>query len=89
MKKIGVFLIMGLLLVGITSAGLFYKTKEYSNPKNDDGLEIDWDYKIINEEPIKISISKEGWNKIFEDYRDGEISKEEAKKLIRKVEIKW
>ena len=72
------------LLVG----GVYAFDVRYSEPTYSDGHKIEWK-DSINERPLKQDISKEEWNNIFEDYRSGEISKEDAIKIIKRVDIKW
>lgn len=84
MNKLLVFSLLGMLLVG----GVYAFDVRYSEPTYSDGHKIEWK-DSINERPIKQDISKEEWNNIFEDYRSGEISKEDAIKIIKGVDIKW
>ena len=84
MNKLLVFSLLGMLLVG----GVYAFDVRYSEPTYSDGHKIEWK-DSINERPIKQDISKEEWNNIFEDYRSGEISKEDAIKIIKRVDIKW
>lgn len=84
MNKLLVFSLLGVLLIGCVYA----LDVRYSDPTYSDGHKIEWK-DSINERPIKQDISKEEWNNIFEDYRSGEISKEDAIKIIKGVDIKW
>lgn len=62
-----------------------YEDKDYSNPTYREGSQIVWRYS--NEVPVKKIISKNEYNKIFSDYRDGLISKYEASQKLRSS--KW
>ncbi len=61
---------------------------KYSEPTTISGHKIEWNA-IVDDKPVKEYISKEEWNNIFEDYRNREISKENAIKILKGVEIKW
>ena len=69
--------IMGLLLVGCVSA---YYVK-YSEPTYRDGSKIEWTES--KHPPIKADCQRDEWNKNFEDYREGKISKIDMKNYIR------
>ena len=64
-----------------------YKDIEYSNPTYIDGSQIIW--KDSGEVTEKEIISRNEYNNIFEDYRGGDISREEAIKLMKNVNIEW
>ena len=57
---------------------------EWSEPKTSDGDNIYWEQQT--QQQIKESITPEEYNKIFSDYRDGSISKEEASEKLRSSE---
>ena len=72
MDNINKFLVIGILglfLVGCVSA---YSVK-YSEPTYKDGSKIEW--KESKPSPIKIDCQRNEWNKNFEDYRAGILSK--------------
>lgn len=71
---IGVFL---LLLVGSVSAMSIL----WSNPTKEDSSAIEW--KESNIENVKIDCPRDEWNKNFEDFREGIISKEDMKVYVR------
>lgn len=64
-----------------------YEEIGYSNPTYKDGTQIIW--KDNNKVTVKKTISKNEYNNIFEDYRNGEISKEDAIGIINMVKVKW
>lgn len=87
-KKIIVSILFLVVLVGgfhFSSALYYNKEVIYSNPEQNTNYEID--KKVVNYKDNRIEISKDKWNQIFEDYRNGKISKEEASKLIKEVKI--
>ena len=61
-----------------------YEEIKYSNPTYKDGSEIIWE--DSNKVLVKKAISKNEYNKIFSDYRDGLISKDEASQKLRSSE---
>ena len=82
-KLIVIGLVLFLLIGGVNAFNV-----EYSNPTYEDGYKIEWG-NSINERPVKENITKEEWNNIFEDYRNGEINKEDAIKIIKRVKVEW
>ncbi|KKN42947.1 hypothetical protein LCGC14_0708070 [marine sediment metagenome] len=80
-------LIILVLVILFLISGAYAFNVKYSEPTYNDGHKIEWG-KSIREQPIKENITKEEWNNIFEDYRRGEISKENAIEIISRVEIK-
>ena len=82
--KLLILSILCVLLIG----GVYAFDVKYSEPTYNDGSKIEWG-KSISEQPIEEDITKAEWNDIFEDYRSGEISKEDAIKIIKRVKVKW
>ena len=89
MKLMNKILIVGallVLLIGSVSA-LFigdldrYNGIEYSEPIYNNGSAITWQESKLP--PLKTYCPRNEWNIMFEDYRDGLISKEDMSKYIR------
>ncbi len=75
-KILGIMFVI-VLLVGSVS-GVVVKIR-YSTPTHRDGSEIIYE---DHTEPIKQDCPSDEWNSNFDDYRSGEISKEEMIKYV-------
>jgi len=77
MNKLFVVGIMSLLLVScVYAVGV-----RYSEPTKEDGSPIEW--KEAKQPTTKTLISREEYNKIFEDYRVGILTKKEASDKLK------
>jgi len=75
-----------ILVVGmICIAGVSAYSIQWSNPTYKDGSVIEWKH---YSQPVKTIISKDDYNKIFDDYRNGIISKQDASDKLKMVRIK-
>ncbi len=89
-----VILLVGVVfLISLVSSIYSQEHTIYSNPKYNNGSEINWE-KVITDKPTSIiynakEISRDEWNKVFEDYRNGDISKEKASSILKGVSIEW
>ena len=77
-KKLLVFGILGLLLIGSVCASY-----NYSNPKNE---VKEFSVNKLHKQITKIECPRYEWNSKFEDFRSGEITREEMKKYVRSCE---
>ena len=82
MNKILIVAVLGLLLVGCVSA---ISVLKWGNPTHRDGSIIE--YKKFPPAPIKTLITKTEYNQIFEDYRNGILTQEDASNKLKLVRI--
>lgn len=69
-----------LVIVSAVSVVVAYSTT-WSEPTREDGTPIQWTE--ANTEPVKGICPIEEWNDMFEDYREGLVSKEDMKEYLR------
>ena len=81
-KKSLVIFLIGVVALSLVGVVLGYDVR-YSEPKNSNGSSIQWEQSL---DSLKVDCPREEWNKNFEDYRAGILSKEEMKKYIRGCE---
>jgi len=83
MNKLLLLSVVSLLLL----SGLVYALDtQWSNPTHRDGSAIEW--KESQPAPVKTLTSKDNYNQIFEDYRNGILSQKEASNKLKVVKIR-
>jgi len=83
--KIVVSLFVLLLLVSSVTG--YMCIHEEDNPYSFDNSNEVHEWREPQLQPVKIIITKDEYNQIFKDYRDGIISKEDASRILRSS--KW
>ena len=81
MKLALIILVAGMICI----AGVSAYSIQWSNPTYQDGSAIEWKE---SQPLVKTLISKDDYNKIFDDYRNGLISKQDASDKLKVVRIK-
>lgn len=77
-------LLISILIITVLGLSLV-NSITFSNPLDFEGNQINWTIPI--RVSIKVPCDREEWNQNFEDYRAGDISKEDMKTYVRSC--KW
>jgi len=82
MAKMSVTIVVLLLVVtcGVCSRGVLY-----SEPTHADGSAIEW--REARSPPTTTTITRQEYNSIFEDYRNGVLDQGEASKLLKNTVV--
>lgn len=76
--KIGMLVLAGLLCL-VLVGGVYATNFIYSEPTRSDGSSIEWEQ---HNPPIKGECPKNEWNYMFEEYRNGNIPKDDMTEYV-------